>query len=260
MNKLIKTTTLLLLILPQIVFAHPGNTDSSGGHYCRTNCIEWELSYGEYHFHNVGKAICEDWIPTATEVHKKIILQGRDTQEKLMNPAWVTTFYKDWDKLSYKAASEIADKEQASLASYFRVLQAALDRWEAMAKSCKPYWGVNSDGVIVKVSTNTSISAPNGISKDTKVDSPQNVVAIKRKGYVYVKWKSSTGKYEYVVSPKYYVDDSQLSGVVWQSINFYSHAQLNQTKNNKGKKLYFYVRTLNYDGAKSKSSSIPIQF
>lgn len=34
------------------VFAHPGNTDSSGCHTCRTNCANWGLSYGEYHCHN----------------------------------------------------------------------------------------------------------------------------------------------------------------------------------------------------------------
>jgi hypothetical protein len=32
--------------------AHPGNTDSSGCHTCRTNCSDWGLSYGEYHCHN----------------------------------------------------------------------------------------------------------------------------------------------------------------------------------------------------------------
>jgi len=35
----------------QIVFAHPGRTDSSGCHTCRTNCPSWGLSYGEYHCH-----------------------------------------------------------------------------------------------------------------------------------------------------------------------------------------------------------------
>jgi len=32
-------------------FAHPGRTDSSGCHTCRTNCPNWGLSYGEYHCH-----------------------------------------------------------------------------------------------------------------------------------------------------------------------------------------------------------------
>lgn len=35
-----------------VVHAHPGRTDSSGGHTCRTNCEKWGLKYGEYHFHN----------------------------------------------------------------------------------------------------------------------------------------------------------------------------------------------------------------
>lgn len=38
------------------VDAHPGRTDSKGGHYCRTNCEKWGLSYGEYHYHNSGKS------------------------------------------------------------------------------------------------------------------------------------------------------------------------------------------------------------
>ncbi|MFE8701042.1 YHYH domain-containing protein [Cytobacillus sp. FJAT-54145] len=33
-------------------YAHPGNTDSSGGHTCRTNCHEWGLNYGDYHYHD----------------------------------------------------------------------------------------------------------------------------------------------------------------------------------------------------------------
>lgn len=36
-----------------ITFAHPGNTDSSGGHTCRTNCGNWGLNYGEYHYHDL---------------------------------------------------------------------------------------------------------------------------------------------------------------------------------------------------------------
>ncbi|CAM4505255.1 copper amine oxidase N-terminal domain-containing protein [Paenibacillus macerans] len=34
--------------------AHPGRTDSKGGHTCRTNCEKWGLEYGEYHYHNGG--------------------------------------------------------------------------------------------------------------------------------------------------------------------------------------------------------------
>ena len=34
------------------VMAHPGNTDSNGGHVCRTNCSSWGYEFGEYHFHS----------------------------------------------------------------------------------------------------------------------------------------------------------------------------------------------------------------
>ena len=33
------------------VSAHPGGTDSSGGHTCRTNCPKWGLTSGQYHTH-----------------------------------------------------------------------------------------------------------------------------------------------------------------------------------------------------------------
>ena len=34
-----------------VVLAHPGRTDASGCHTCRTNCPSWGLSFGEYHCH-----------------------------------------------------------------------------------------------------------------------------------------------------------------------------------------------------------------
>ncbi|WP_420178341.1 copper amine oxidase N-terminal domain-containing protein [Ornithinibacillus scapharcae] len=44
-----------MMFLTPIVNAHPGRTDSNGGHYCWTNCSKWGLSYGEYHYHNSAK-------------------------------------------------------------------------------------------------------------------------------------------------------------------------------------------------------------
>lgn len=58
-----KLVALLIIMAGMLGFAslataHPGNTDSSGGHTCRTNCTEkWGLSYGEYHFHNGGEPV-----------------------------------------------------------------------------------------------------------------------------------------------------------------------------------------------------------
>ncbi|PFP23528.1 hypothetical protein COJ96_23910 [Bacillus sp. AFS073361] len=46
---------LVMLSVPLSAYAHPGRTDSNGGHYCWTNCEKWGLSYGEYHYPN-GKS------------------------------------------------------------------------------------------------------------------------------------------------------------------------------------------------------------
>lgn len=43
---------LSLITLTPLALAHPGNTDANGGHTCYTNCEEWELNYGEYHYHD----------------------------------------------------------------------------------------------------------------------------------------------------------------------------------------------------------------
>ncbi len=51
MKKIILSLIILSFIAPSISFAHPGRTDSSGGHTCRTNCANWGLSTGEYHYH-----------------------------------------------------------------------------------------------------------------------------------------------------------------------------------------------------------------
>jgi LPXTG-motif cell wall-anchored protein len=43
---------LAVFLFSNNVLAHPGRTDSSGCHTCRTNCSSWGLSSGEYHCHN----------------------------------------------------------------------------------------------------------------------------------------------------------------------------------------------------------------
>lgn len=45
---------IIYLSLVKNIHAHPGRTDSSGCHTCKTNCDSWGLNYGEYHCHNGG--------------------------------------------------------------------------------------------------------------------------------------------------------------------------------------------------------------
>ena len=57
-----------ILLLPNYVSAHPGRTDSSGCHTCRTNCPKWGLDYDEYHCHGGYTAPIPTYskLPTAT--------------------------------------------------------------------------------------------------------------------------------------------------------------------------------------------------
>ncbi|MBL6761111.1 MAG: YHYH domain-containing protein [PS1 clade bacterium] len=43
--------TIIALLFATPALAHSGRTDSSGGHKCYTNCSDYSLSYGEYHYH-----------------------------------------------------------------------------------------------------------------------------------------------------------------------------------------------------------------
>ncbi len=42
---------LIVFMRTGTALAHPGRTDASGCHTCKTNCSSWGLSYGEYHCH-----------------------------------------------------------------------------------------------------------------------------------------------------------------------------------------------------------------
>lgn len=52
-KKIISILFLITLLMNcNVVYAHPGRTNSSGCHYCKTNCSSWGLDDGEYHCHN----------------------------------------------------------------------------------------------------------------------------------------------------------------------------------------------------------------
>lgn len=55
--------------------AHPGNTDSSGGHTCWTNCSYWGYDYGEYHYHN-GAYDYTDYYDQGSEAGSDFVSQN----------------------------------------------------------------------------------------------------------------------------------------------------------------------------------------
>src|SRR3989344_308614 len=68
MKQQLKICLLLLMVsilsfsMISPAFAHPGRTDASGCHTCRTNCSSWGLSSGEYHCHR-AKALPQPKAP-----------------------------------------------------------------------------------------------------------------------------------------------------------------------------------------------------
>ncbi|WP_043933817.1 YHYH domain-containing protein [Bacillus sp. EB01] len=70
-------TVFFLFLLSSTVSAHPGNTDGSGGHTCRTNCDDWGLYYGEYHYHDGNGGTYN--LPAPQEDYDNGYSQGYDT-------------------------------------------------------------------------------------------------------------------------------------------------------------------------------------
>ncbi|MFH1456797.1 MAG: thermonuclease family protein [Patescibacteria group bacterium] len=72
MKKIIFSFLLIIIAISfqtNSVFAHPGRTDSSGCHTCRTNCPSWGLSYGEYHCHGGSSAPSYSNTPSYTNTN-----------------------------------------------------------------------------------------------------------------------------------------------------------------------------------------------
>lgn len=71
---------ILILLGPVSAAAHPGKTDSRGGHKCWRGCGSWELNYGEYHLHD------EEYRPIHLNARKtKAVPPGEDAPA-LQNP------------------------------------------------------------------------------------------------------------------------------------------------------------------------------
>lgn len=85
MNKkilsLIMVLALLLSFVP-LASAHPGRTDANGGHTCKTNCADWGLKNGEYHYHNSDGTIKKETTKTTT----KESTTKKSTQDSLVLP------------------------------------------------------------------------------------------------------------------------------------------------------------------------------
>lgn len=88
-NKIIASAIFAVILIPLSVFAHPGGTDSYGGHYCRTNCESWGLQTGEYHYKDASDNIVQTYDNNedifdkalAERLHGQILLQVEEHGE-----------------------------------------------------------------------------------------------------------------------------------------------------------------------------------
>lgn len=105
------------------VAAHPGRTDGSGGHTCRTNCPSWGLDYGDYHYHGGYDSSYDD----------------EDESPHYAPPLATTWVCKIGDKKYYSMSSAQADwygEIHKSVDEVYRVLlerktnQTDYDHWD----------------------------------------------------------------------------------------------------------------------------------
>lgn len=75
---------------PTVAFAHPGRTDSSGCHTCRTNCPNWGLSYGEYHCHR-SKGVSQPKEPVRSIRDQQITIPAPEYKTPGVNKAKTQT-------------------------------------------------------------------------------------------------------------------------------------------------------------------------
>lgn len=129
--------------------AHPGRTKSDGGHTCRTNCENWGLEYGEYHYHGGGGSSSVDTSPSYDPQqehdkgyktgYNKGIEMGYKQDDSLVEYTYETTEYKDgwsegfekgWQDGNAKKESEILQVKQAKQGSQDGLLhgEAAFDK------------------------------------------------------------------------------------------------------------------------------------
>ncbi|OAZ48483.1 copper amine oxidase N-terminal domain-containing protein [Paenibacillus polymyxa] len=104
-KKVLASSFALVLILSSATaYAHPGRTDSNGGHYCRTNCAKWGLQDGEYHYHNGGGSSSSS---SSSSNSIKSIPKKSTVKPKAAKPAYKESglrVYVNGNKLSFSSA------------------------------------------------------------------------------------------------------------------------------------------------------------
>jgi hypothetical protein len=131
-----------LIVVPVLLFtfsiqasAHPGRTDSNGGHTCRTNCEKWGLKYGEYHYHS-GKSAGGGSSSNNSQSGKSSGSSGNSSSQKTSGnkktyqSANISVYY-NGTKLTFEQEPVMVDDTtMVPMRDIFETLGAAID-WNA---------------------------------------------------------------------------------------------------------------------------------
>ncbi|WP_106767521.1 copper amine oxidase N-terminal domain-containing protein [Paenibacillus faecalis] len=97
---------LILLFSTSSIYAHPGRTDSRGGHTCWTNCSKWGLEYGQYHYHNGGGSSSNKSSSSSRSYQKKSKPKTTKPAYKKTKPAYKESglkVYVNGQKISFSS-------------------------------------------------------------------------------------------------------------------------------------------------------------
>ncbi len=104
-----------LIIGISYTFAHPGNTDSSGCHTCRTNCTEkWGIPYGYYYRHNPVRP-CSESTPSPTPSTPAPTPQPTSPSESPTTPAPEPKYETKTEKVTEEISFETKYEEDSDL-------------------------------------------------------------------------------------------------------------------------------------------------
>ncbi len=140
----------LLIVLLSIVFpfgisfAHPGNTDASGCHTCRTNCASWGLSYGEYHCHN-SKGVTQPTDPIRSHYGENGTGWTESWPEYNNTPTVTCPLFSSYDSISKGCKCNsgyiVQNGSCVSAYSYCSNKYGSNARYNSLTESCECYSG-----------------------------------------------------------------------------------------------------------------------
>lgn len=242
------------------IFAHPGNTDLGGGHYCWTNCASWGYSYGEYHYHNVSEAACLAWIPTAKETKKKLDLMMTNIFMQQISPNLGSI--PGFSGMTLEGAQKIETVHMNGLNNLSASVRILQDKWQAMEAGCSPYYTKTENGDYV-TKINISDFGQTSVLNLPDTASQFNFAVKETKKAILITWdkpnNSNIDYYEYTLS--YFQLDLGMHEYEWIKSKIYdTKKSYNRIPARKGEMRYFYLRSVDKKGNRSPLQMYKIQF